>query len=69
MFLLDFAEELERGKRRSGVRPIVEGTALKHSAELPPVVPAVSGDTASWLNLWVRFSEVIMQKVKISQVC
>lgn len=46
MFLLDFAEELEREKRRSGVRPIVEVTALKHSAESPPVVLAVSGDTS-----------------------
>jgi len=55
MFLFDFAEKLGGGKRRSGVRLIVEVTALKYSAELPPVVPAISGDTASWLNLWVLF--------------
>lgn len=66
---IPLTEELERGKRRSGVRLIVEVTDLKYSAETPPVVSEITEEIENSLYLWVHVSKVIMQPVKISQVC
>lgn len=47
----------------------MEVTDLKYSADAPPVVSEITEETASLLNLWVHVSKVIMQQVKIRQVC
>lgn len=51
------------------MRLIVEVTDLKYSAETLPVISEITEEIESSLNLWVRVPKVVMQQVKISQVC